>query len=115
MTAIINLTPHNIVIKDNEGKRWDHPASGTVARVSSTPGTHATNLDGIAVYKKDKFGAVSGLPDPQPGIVYIVSGMVGAAVTDRDDVLVPGTGPNDEAIRDSDGHISAVTRLKHCG
>jgi hypothetical protein len=30
----------------------------------------------------------------------------------RPDVLVPGTGPGDGAVRNDKGHIVAVTRLK---
>jgi len=53
--------------------------------------------------------------DPEPGLVYIVSAMVGAALREagvsRPDVLCPGTGPQDGAIRDPEGRIQAVTRL----
>ena len=42
--------------------------------------------------------------------------MVGAALKEkglvRPDVLVPGTGPADGAIRNEKNHIIAVTRLK---
>jgi hypothetical protein len=44
--------------------------------------------------------------------MYIVSGMVLSALYGtRPDVLAPGTGPNDGAIRDASGRIVAVTRL----
>jgi hypothetical protein len=60
---------------------------------------------------------VEGLPPflpPEEGIFFIVSALVGAhmSVRGRGDVLVPGTGPRDGAIRDNKGHIVAVTRLK---
>lgn len=64
----------------------------------------------IDIYGPSAYGAVTGLPDPQPGHAYIVSMMVAQALPDRADLLVPGTGPADEAIR-QDGQIVAVTRL----
>lgn len=38
--------------------------------------------------------------------------IVGAAVKGRGDVLVPGTGPADRAVRNEAGQIVAVTCLK---
>jgi membrane-bound lytic murein transglycosylase len=59
------------------------------------------------------FGEVNGLPDPQDGFAFVVSGMVGSALTGsgRADVFMPGTGPNDGARRNEAGHITGVTRL----
>jgi len=62
--------------------------------------------------------AITGLPDAQPGVTYIVSGVVAAriaelrlaGVMDRTDVYCPGTGPQDGAIR-VNGLIAAVTRI----
>ena len=55
-------------------------------------------------------------PAPVPGVFLVVSGMVGAALKEkgmvRPDVLVPGTGPQDGAVRNEKGHVIAVTRLK---
>lgn len=46
---------------------------------------------------------------------YVVSAIVGAAIRAsgavRPDVLCPGTGPADGAVRNEAGHIVAVTRL----
>lgn len=62
------------------------------------------------IYGPSTYGSITGLPDPQAGQYYIVSMMVAQALPDRADLLVPGTGPADEAIRDN-GQIVAVTRL----
>jgi hypothetical protein len=66
-----------------------------------------------AIASPTTFGEVTGLPAPQAGMFFIVSGMVGAALAGRGraDVFVPGTGPNDGALRNEQGHIIAVTRL----
>jgi hypothetical protein len=51
-------------------------------------------------------GQVSGLPEAQPDTIYIVSGMVLAAMNgSRPDVVAPDTGP--DAIREN-GQIVAV-------
>ena len=54
-------------------------------------------------------------PGTAPGTYFVVSAIVGAAIRAsgavRSDVLCPGTGPNDGAVRNEAGHIVAVTRL----
>ena len=109
-----NLTPHDIVIRDADGKDTTIPKSGSVARVVNIPGKRA-DIPSIPceVFDADSVGGVEGLPEPEAGIFYLVSGFVGSAVAGkRDDVLVPGTGPKDGAIRNEKGWIVAVTRLK---
>lgn len=112
-TMLINLTPHPIVLQTASGERVTLPPSGTVARVSTTPGD-LEELPGIPipVAGRTVYGTVEGLPEPRPGTFFVVSAMVGAALNgSRNDVLCPGTGPQDGAIRDENGRIEAVTRL----
>lgn len=54
-------------------------------------------------------GAVTGLPDPQPDTLLIVSSMVLDAAKGRVDLIAPDTGAT--AIRDDAGRIVAVTRF----
>jgi hypothetical protein len=112
MTNIINLTPHSLTLRTNNGEDIVIPPSGTVARVSCKSGS-LTEVEGIPipVASVDAFGEVEGLPPPAPNTYYIVSALVGARVA-RSDVFTPGTGPNDGAVRNEKGHIIAVTRLK---
>lgn len=111
---LCNLTPHPLVLRGADGTDTTVPPSGNVARVSSTPGS-LTEVPGVPVpvASATVFGAVTDLPDPQDGVFFLVSGMVGAALVGRGrtDVLMPGTGPNDAAVRNDKGHIIAVTRL----
>jgi len=55
------------------------------------------------------YGEIEGLPDPQPGVVYIVSMVVrqAAQAQGRTDVVSPDTSPQG-AIRDEQGRIIAV-------
>lgn len=94
----VNVTPH--AIKLNDGREF--PPSGQIARVSNEFGEF--DSDGIADVK---FGTVTGLPEPEIGVVYIVSAMVAAAVKGiRSDVVSPATG-HPAAIR-KNGQIVSV-------
>jgi hypothetical protein len=107
----VNLTPHPITIRFDDGFEFVIPASGKVCRVSSTPGSEIPDRpDHIPVYTSPIFGEVEGLPDPSPGTIYIVSMVAAARCVGRADVVSPGTGPHDGAIREN-GQIVAVTRL----
>ena len=113
MTTLINCTPHAITLRAADGTDTVIPPSGTVARVSSTPGALET-VAGVPVPVAgcQTFGGVEGLPEPTPGTMVIVSALVLSALRgSRPDVIGPGTGPNDAAVRNEKGHIVAVTRL----
>jgi hypothetical protein len=112
-TILINLTPHAICLRSADGADTVIPPSGTVARVSSTPGAlEAVAGIPVPVAGAQTFGGVEGLPEPTPGTMFIVSALVLSALRgSRPDVVGPGTGPNDGAVRNDRGHIIAVTRL----
>lgn len=122
---IVNLTPHAIVLRTGEGPETDVtiPPSGTVARVNQGEARPYLGYMGcpVPVYRQGPFAAIEGLPDYEDGTLLIVSGMVASALKEyearhrneayRTDVVAPGTGPTDGAIRNDKGHIVAVTRL----
>jgi hypothetical protein len=98
----INLTPHDINLNNGDCI----PASGQVARISSHYGPV---IDGVAV---KLFGEVQGLPTPQGGVTYIVSGMI-LERTNRIDVVAPAT-DHPDTVRNDKGHVVSVpcfTRL----
>ena len=129
MTTIINLTPHAIVITDGPTL----PASGEVARVTvdmeridpcpfgggicdycdyechSNLIMAPSELGGQSIPEyRQVLGEVEGLPEPQPGTLYIVSAMVLSALAgSRPDVVAPATG-HPECIRNDKGHILSV-------
>lgn len=121
---LVNLTPHAITLRTGEGPETDVtiPPSGTVARVSQGPARPAHGYLGcpVPVFQQGAFAAIEGLPSYEDGTLLIVSGMVASALKEyeayrneeyRGDVVAPGTGPNDGAVRNEKGHIVAVTRL----
>ena len=83
----INLTAHTI----NEiTTGLAIPPSGRVARVKASTIKSAEHA-GVPIYSST-FGAIEGLPEPQPNIIYIVSALALKAVpTNRTDVVSPGS------------------------
>lgn len=111
----INLTPHPLTLRAEDGTHAVIVPSGVVARVTATPAALEGTLNGVPLYGVAVFGEVEDLPEPVPDTMFIVSGLVGGRVVGRDDVVVPGTGPKDGAVRNDAGHIVAVTRLNRAG
>lgn len=114
MTQLVNLTPHHIVLRGTNDRELVVPPSGQVVRVMNVPGPLLRPADEILptpIFGADEPGEVVGLPDPAPDTFYIVSSVVADAVG-RADVVFPATGPADGAVRNEQGQIVAVTRLK---
>jgi len=80
----INLTKHPIM-EVTSGKTFQ--PSGRQARNDNVPKRVAT-VDGIPIFST-KLGETSGIPDPEEGVIYIVSALA-LAGTARDDVVSPG-------------------------
>jgi hypothetical protein len=97
MGDLINLTPHDIKVKTQDGF-VTIPKSGQIARVDVSRSATVL-LNDIQIFKPT-FGNVIGLPPVQDGKAYIVSAMVRGAVPDRIDVVSPGI-----LIRDGDGNV----------
>lgn len=114
---LVNLTPHAVRLYDADGvtllREIPGPPKGEEARVSEVPGRQDGTFLGVAVFTPPTVGEVINLPPPEEGTLYLVSAIVAAAPTvkNRPDVLRPGTGPNDAAVRNEAGHVVGVTRL----
>lgn len=96
---IKNLTPHTVVLPGMVIQ-----PSGIISRVSQS-NTVIGNHDGIELVNT-VFGAVENLPEPQNGVLYIVSAMVRMACPDRYDLASPG-----DLVRDHDGNIIGCRNL----
>ena len=99
---LINLTPHDITVEKKDGTRVTYPASGQVARVEIED-VCVGHVDGLPVYK-GKPKKLVGIPNPQDGVMYIVSLFV-LQHANREDLVSPNTS---DAIRDDEGKIVAV-------
>ena len=110
---IVNLTPHTINLIVNEHHSVSLPPSGEVARVTSErdPSGYLEQL--VEGYKvptfRETLGAVSGLPDPFDGVIYVVSGLVAQTVR-RPDVFSPG-----ELVRNDRGQPVGCRGLTRYG
>lgn len=104
---IINLTPHSISFlrEDNSVLATVEP-SGTIARASQTR-DRVSEVNGIPV-NQCSYGAVTGLPDPQDGTIYIVSALTAQACPERSDVYIV-----DDAVRDENGRIIGCRAIAH--
>jgi hypothetical protein len=112
--VLVNLCPHPIVVRSLVGSAdLVLPVAG-LARVS-TRSVEVESPARVPVHEIS-FGEVTGLPEPSEGTTYVVSLVVLQACPDRRDLVAPGTGPNDEPIRNPPGHprageVVAVTRF----
>lgn len=93
----INATPHPIHL--NDGRVFE--PSDLIPRVDQA--VSEFDADGIA---RQAFGEVTGLPEEQEGVKYIVSAMVLNA-SDRTDLVAPATNHKD-TVRNEKGHIVSV-------
>lgn len=107
MTRLINLTPHAINLMAGDATITIQP-SGVVARCATTrTQVDVLAVDGVQIpVNQIGFGAVQGLPDPQDGVLFIVSSLVANAAKDRQDLLTV-----DDAVRDAGGNIIGCRAL----
>ena len=104
---IINLTPHaiNFLREDNSVLATIEP-SGTIARASQTR-DRVSEVNGIPV-NQCSYGSVTGLPDPQPETIYLVSALTAQACRNRSDVFIV-----DDAVRNESGQIIGCRAIAH--
>ena len=95
---LINLTPHAVDIMSTAGIVKTIPASGMVARLTTSTQV-VGEVDGIRL-TKTVFGEPTALPEQKDDTFYIVSQLIKNALPQRSDLLVPA-----EVLRDNQGKI----------
>lgn len=108
-TKVVNLTPHEITIMDNEGRVIKRFPSDGIARLSTrTVHCKPFVMDDRVIIPSSKtvFGEVENLPDPEEGTIYIVSNLIAQANPDRRDLVIPN-----ESVRDEKGRIIGCRSL----
>ncbi len=71
-TMLVNLTPHDVVIRDHDDIVTTYPATGVVARIDET----ATGDPAPGFWHRRmvvRLGGITGLPAQRDGVAYIVS------------------------------------------
>jgi hypothetical protein len=102
-----NLTPHEVVVDAGSGT-VRLPPSGVVARCTTTRDIleHVSVEDVAVPLTRVRVVECQDLPQPEAGVMLMVSRLVAEARPDRADLVVP-----DDAIRDDQGRIVAVRAL----
>ena len=97
--VIVNLTPHDIHLYRGDELVEKIKSSG-IARVN-VRSEIIGEINGFPI-SKNFYGEITGLPDPLPGIYYVVSALVAqaAAGLKRSDLLVVN-----DTVRDEEGRI----------
>lgn len=106
MANFVNLTKHAVRIRINDNPLAEPDATDIVVAPSGTEANVVTIRQGghealgVPVVKVSYEG-IQGLPEPDEGVVYIVSALTAprAAAMGRDDVVAPDTDPAGRAIR----------------
>lgn len=102
---LVNLTPHPIHFVNDSGEVYlTLPPTLPAARCNTVTVAFGY-FDGVPL-TVTKFGSVTGLPEPAPGTLYIVSLVVRQASPDREDLASPG-----QVVRDSQGNIIGCKSL----
>ena len=122
--SFINFTPHAIVVTTTGESTLSIEPSGLVLRVESNRGELSLIREGVVIYSPSRSGEVIGLDEAYKmckeeeklGIVSlaVANALEANAAGELEDFgyfVRPGTGPDDEAIRDERGHIVCVTRF----
>jgi hypothetical protein len=104
-----NYTPHEVSIFSSLGEKIETLPTLGIARVLETT-TTGIPVNGIPVVSK-KYSEVTGLPEPEDGVIFVVSQMVLSAMKDRRDIMCPDTG-SESSVRDSEGKLLGVRRLQ---
>jgi hypothetical protein len=99
----VNLTPHKVNVVTPDGKEYEFASEG-VARIDETGYQVVRKHAGIEI-RVTQYGGVVGLPEPQAGVLYIVSSMVRDRLPDRLDLVSPDSG--NTCLREN-GNIKAT-------
>ena len=94
---IINMTPHAITWVKPSGESCVIESSGTIRCECKTE--LVESIGDLEIYS-NSYVLKDSLPAAKPGVYYVVSALVAARLTGRDDVLVVN-----ETVRDSAGRI----------
>jgi hypothetical protein len=88
---LINLTPHTIT-EVTTGVAI--PASGRVVRIKAST-VKTSDFLGFPIFESI-LGSIEGLPEPEEGVMYLVSALVMSACPHRMDLLAPGNAVRNE-------------------
>jgi hypothetical protein len=104
---LVNLTPHPVTLISPTGEQVTVPPSGVVARVAERmESLGEIMVEGVPMpVVKRAFGELENLPEPEAGVLYVVSALVAEAAwrAGRSDVVGLADFVRDEQGRDCGG------------
>lgn len=107
---LVNLTSHPVLIRTGSGVTVCLSPSGRVARCRTEPdrvlGTVQVDGHSVPLVVNHVTSAVSGLPEPEDGVLFVVSRLVALAAPQRRDVVFPH-----DPVRDDTGRTTACRVL----
>ena len=101
-----NYTPHAVDLYEGDKVVKTYPSMGS-ARVSTNEVPTGLFVDGVQL-TRTVFGEVTGLPEPQEGVLYIVSAFVATAMKGRRDDLIGSLSD----VRDASGRPIGTTGFR---
>jgi hypothetical protein len=108
LSEVVNLCPHEIELRVGEAV-VTIPSSGLArcAEEREELGLGAVG-DTFVPLVRCRYGEVTGLPEPRPGTLFVVSHLVAQQLPQRRDLVVP-----DRLVRDERGVVVAAQALAH--
>lgn len=110
LPALVNLTAHQVVIQTATGVTVRIPPSGRLARCATHPdrvlGTVFIDGHSVPLVVNDVTSTVDGLPEPEDGVLFVVSRLVALAVPQRRDMVFPH-----DPVRDPTGRTAGCRVL----
>lgn len=111
---LVNLCPHDVCIIKPDGTELILPRPAKPARISVVSGEPTGTVSGVTVLGPARYSHISDLPDPEPGVMFIVSqitALAASALLSRCDIVYPGTAADDKPKRSPEGKLQAVRCL----
>jgi len=110
---ILNLNSHPIRVERPDGGIYEYPPDGRLLRLQ-TIDEIVEVIDGNPIIRKVYFEPEDqAIPDPEPGVWYIVPSQV-CQILRRPDFISPDTKASYGARRDHKGQIMSVSRFRVC-
>ena len=110
MARIINLTPHNVLVVTEDGRKIEFPPEGVVARAAQVTRPDGT-LEGVPMARVS-YGKPEGLPAPERDVYLIVSALTISAAREAgrstSDLLTVA-----DPVRDAEGRVIGCRYLAY--
>jgi hypothetical protein len=114
---IVNRCPHGVTLIDSEGRPRTYEQVGPAVRIETEAGPAVGQASGVPIHAPSRITGITNLPPKRDGTVIVVSKLaamvIGDRMPDRDDVVYPGSAPDEDAVRSADPRrrVLGVRRL----